>query len=86
MRFSAQGASAKSGAGGTVNGEKLMLSFHRPPAEKDVQCDIYFGEATIGALAALALMQALALTPITRDGRTILVHVGAWFMEGRSRC
>lgn len=36
---------------GTVNQEKLMLSFHRPPAEQGVQCDIYFGEATIGALA-----------------------------------
>ena len=44
------------------------------------------GLSVLVALAALALMQALALTPITRDGRTILVHVGAWFMEGRSRC
>jgi beta-lactamase regulating signal transducer with metallopeptidase domain len=42
---------------GTVNGEKLMLSFHRPPAEKDVQCDIYFGEATIGALAGFTIAE-----------------------------
>ncbi len=40
---------------GTVNGEKLMLSFHRPPAEKDVQCDIYKGDATIGALAGFTI-------------------------------
>lgn len=42
---------------GTVNGEKLMLSFHRPPAEKDVQLDIYFGEATIGALAGFTIAE-----------------------------
>lgn len=42
---------------GTVNGEKLMLSFHRPPAEKDVQCDIYFGEATIGVPASFAIAE-----------------------------
>ena len=40
---------------GTVNGEKLTLSFHRPPVEKDVQLDIYFGEATIGALATFTI-------------------------------
>ena len=40
---------------GTVNEEKLMLSFHRPPVEKDVQLDIYFGEATIGALAGFTI-------------------------------
>lgn len=40
---------------GTVNQEKLMLSFHRPPAEQGVQCDIYFGEATIGALARFVI-------------------------------
>ena len=42
---------------GTVNGEKLMLSFHRPPAEKDAQCDIYFGEATIGVPASFAIAE-----------------------------
>lgn len=42
---------------GTVNGEKLMLSFHRPPAEKDVQCDIYFGEGTIGVPASFAIAE-----------------------------
>lgn len=40
---------------GTVNGEKLMLSFHRPPVETDVQLDLYFGEATIGALAGFTI-------------------------------
>jgi hypothetical protein len=40
---------------GTVNQERLMVSFHRPPAEQDVQCDIYFGEATIGALARFVI-------------------------------
>ncbi len=42
---------------GTVNQEKLMLSFHRPPAEQGVQCDIYFGEATIGALARFVIAE-----------------------------
>jgi hypothetical protein len=42
---------------GTVNGENLMLSFHRPPAETDVQLDIYFGEATIGALADFTIAE-----------------------------
>lgn len=42
---------------GTVNEEKLMLSFHRPPAEKDVQCDIYFGEATIGEPASFTISE-----------------------------
>jgi hypothetical protein len=40
---------------GTVNEKKLMLSFHRPPVEKDVQLDIYFGEATIGTLAGFTI-------------------------------
>jgi beta-lactamase regulating signal transducer with metallopeptidase domain len=42
---------------GTVNQEKLMLSFHRPPAQQGVQCDIYFGEATIGAPARFAIAE-----------------------------
>ena len=42
---------------GTVNEEKLMLSFHRPPAEKDVQLDIYFGEATIGVPAGFTIAE-----------------------------
>jgi len=35
---------------GERNGDAISISFHRPPADADVQCDIYFGEATIGAL------------------------------------
>lgn len=42
---------------GTVNGEKLTMSFHRPPAEEEVHCDIYFGEATIGVLAAFSVAE-----------------------------
>ena len=40
---------------GKMDGKELMLSFHRPPVEKDVQLDIYFGEATIGVLAAFTI-------------------------------
>ncbi|MHB0957581.1 MAG: M56 family metallopeptidase [Pirellulaceae bacterium] len=34
---------------GTLNDEAINISFHRPPVATDVQCDIYFGGATIGA-------------------------------------
>ena len=34
---------------GNQNGEAINISFHRPPADTDVQCDLYLGKATIGA-------------------------------------
>ncbi len=52
---------------GTMDGEDLMLSFHRPPVEKEVQLDIYFGEATIGSPAAFS---------IAADGGSALVGSG----------
>ncbi len=47
---------------GVVNGEAINLSFHRPPADSDVQCDLYLGEATIGAPMAFK---------IAPDGRSV---------------
>jgi beta-lactamase regulating signal transducer with metallopeptidase domain len=40
---------------GKMDDKDLMLSFHRPPVEKDVQLDIYEGKATIGALAKFTI-------------------------------
>ncbi len=40
---------------GTMNGKRLLISFHRPPVETEVQVDIYTGDATIGALAAFSI-------------------------------
>ncbi|MEQ1851955.1 MAG: hypothetical protein ABMA01_10225, partial [Chthoniobacteraceae bacterium] len=43
---------------GKMDGKDLTLSFHRPPVEKDVQLDIYTGEATIGSLAMFTIAAA----------------------------
>lgn len=40
---------------GKMNGEDLLISFHRPPVETDMQVDIYFGRATIGVPAAFTI-------------------------------
>ena len=40
---------------GTLNGEAISISVHRPPVDTDVQCDIHFGEATIGALMSFII-------------------------------
>ncbi len=40
---------------GTVNGKNLVISFHRPPAEKDVQVNIYRDDATIGVIATFTI-------------------------------
>ena len=40
---------------GKMDDKALMLSFHRPPVETDVQLDTYFGEATIGALDSFTI-------------------------------
>lgn len=57
---------------GVRNGERMMLSFHRPPVETDVQLDIYFGNATIGALASFSIApdgKSVALMLHSANGR-----------------
>src|SRR4030095_14425839 len=40
---------------GKINGEDMMISFHRPPVETDVRVDLYFGRATIGTPASFTI-------------------------------
>ncbi|MBL8891242.1 MAG: DUF1549 domain-containing protein [Planctomycetaceae bacterium] len=49
---------------GEMNGEAIRFSFHKPPAESEVQLDIYFGDATIGLITELK---------VANDGRSISV-------------
>ncbi|MEO8351303.1 MAG: M56 family metallopeptidase, partial [Chthoniobacteraceae bacterium] len=54
---------------GTVNGEAISISFHRPPVDADVQCDIYFGEATIGAPTAFRIAPDGTSVTLTSRGK-----------------
>jgi hypothetical protein len=48
-----------------MNGESIQFSFHRPPAENEVQLDIYLGEATIGLITELR---------VAEDGQSISIY------------
>lgn len=57
---------------GERKGERMVLSFHRPPVETDAQLDIYFGEATIGAPASFSIApdgKSVALMMHSANGR-----------------
>jgi biopolymer transport protein ExbD len=57
---------------GKINGEDLMISFHRPPVETDVQVDLYFGRATIGTPASFTIAPdggSVALMMHSANGR-----------------
>ncbi len=40
---------------GKEDNRSLMISFHRPPAKHNMQCDIYIGDATIGVPASFEI-------------------------------
>ncbi|PAW77320.1 MAG: hypothetical protein B9S33_20265 [Pedosphaera sp. Tous-C6FEB] len=54
---------------GTVNEEKLVLSFHRPPAEAKVRLDIYYSNATIGSLARFTIAEDGGSALLVLEGR-----------------
>lgn len=55
---------------GTLNDESIRISFHRPPAETEVQCDIYFGDATIGAVTPFQIAEDGRSVTLTSLGRS----------------
>ncbi len=40
---------------GLLNGERLLLSFHRTPADEEVHADMYAGDATVGMRLSMAI-------------------------------
>lgn len=77
---------------GTLNGEKLVLSFHRPPAETGVRLDMYFSNATIGSLASFTIAEDGTSASVELEGAdtaasgTLRPHAGgALKLKGEGR-
>ena len=54
---------------GVLNGEPIMLSFHRSPVDPTVHCDLYRGRATIGMILGFQIAPDGASVTLLRRGQ-----------------
>ena len=76
---------------GMLHGERLLLSFHRPPVETDINADLYQGDATIGVIltfkialdgkSVTLLMERGPAKDPTEYGRLTLEESGKLLLE-----
>ncbi|MFN0128291.1 MAG: ExbD/TolR family protein, partial [Verrucomicrobiales bacterium] len=70
---------------GMIGERGLMLSFHRPPVETDVQLDLYVGGATIGTPAAFTIAEDSHWATVTIGSGTGQAFYGTLYPAGLAK-